>query len=295
MTPAEAELREEYRDASFQRLALRVGALACAAVTVRLPSGDESIGTAFHVGEGVYLTARHVVDNNDILQIVPYERGWLFRDEIKVEVRTGAMLNGEIAMWSMRHPDPRLARGPFYHENEAIDVAAFVLEGIDPNTPHMTLGFHYDDWIVDEDWLLTTGTVFGYPPVPMASGPIQLAATVEVNGVVDTYRDRYVRFVVSGPPRGGFSGGPVFHDRGFVLGMVTESLEKLGSREPGFLTVLSIEALHELLEQHGLTPASQTAPTPEESVAMAREMLAERDAAREAKRAARDRTGAPDA
>jgi hypothetical protein len=130
---------------------------------------------------------------------------------------------------------------------------------------------------VDRDWLLTTGTVFGYPPIPTASRPIQLVATVEVNAVVDTYRDRYVRFVVSGPPRGGFSGGPVFHSYGFVLGMVIESLEHLDRPEPGFFTVLSIEALHETLDQHGLTPASQALPTPEEAVAVARAELAARE------------------
>lgn len=284
MTAEEAEVRGEWVE-TMQELVLRVGAQAVAAVIVRLPSGDEGIGTAFHVGDGVYLTARHVLEGNEVLALVPYHRGWLFPDELLVEARTGGKLNGVIPMWKLRHPGPHIARGPFFHENDAIDVAAFVAGGIDPNTPLMTLGFHYDDWITDEDWLLTNGTAFGYPPVPTASGPIQLAVTVEVNGVVDTYRDRYVRFVVSGPPRGGFSGGPVFHTRGFVLGMVIESLEHLGKPEPGFFTVLSIEALHELLEQHALTPECQLPPTPEESLAMAREDLALREAARAARRA----------
>jgi hypothetical protein len=62
--------------------------------------------------------------------------------------------------------------------------------------------------------------------------------------------------------------------------MVIESLEHLGRSEPGFFTVLSIEALHEILEQHGLTPKSQMPPTPEESIEMARAELAAREAAR---------------
>lgn len=271
----------------MQRLTLRVGALACAAVLVRLPSGDEGIGTAFHVGEGVYLTARHVIEDNEILGVALHSSGWLFRDELQVETKTNTRLSGEIDIWDIRHPEPQIIRGPFYHQDPAIDVAAFVLGGIDPNTPHMALGFHYDDWISDRDWLLTTGIAFGYPPVPMAKGPIQLAVSVEVNGVVDTYRDRYVRFVVSGPPRGGFSGGPVFHEYGFVLGMITESLEHLGGREPGFLTVLSIEALHEILEQNSLTPKCQMPPTPEESLELAQQALAAREAARAARRAER--------
>jgi Trypsin-like peptidase domain len=284
MTAQEAELRAEWTE-TFQQMTLRVGAMACTAITVRLPSGDEAIGTAFHVGEGVYLTARHVLEGNTILALIPDTSGWLFRDELTVEAPTGGRLNGEISMWRIHHPSPHIARGPFFHKDPAIDVAAFVAGGIDPNTPAMALGFHYDDWIEDRQWLLTKATVFGYPPVPTASGPIQLAATVEVNGVVDTYRDHYVRFVVSGPPRGGFSGGPAFHEHGFVLGMVIESLEDLAKSDPGFFTVLSIEALHEILEQHGLTPAQQMPPTPEESIAMAREELAAREAAREARRA----------
>jgi len=279
MTQKESEIRAEWQE-SQQELTLRVGALCCAAVVVRLPNGDEAIGTAFHVGEGVYLTARHVLENNELLSLIPYDRNWLFRDELTVEASTGGLLNGEIPMWSIRHSNPHLARGPFFHEDARVDVAAFVAGGIDPNTPSMALGFHYDDWISDRDWLLTTGTVFGYPRVPTASGAIQLAATVEVNGVVDTYRDRYVRFVVSGPPRGGFSGGPVYHSRGFVLGIIIESLENLGRPEPGFLTVLSIEALHEVLEQHDLTPKCQAALTPEESMEIARAELAAREAAR---------------
>jgi hypothetical protein len=107
----------------------------------------------------------------------------------------------------------------------------------------------------------------------IASGPIQLAATVEITGVVDTHRERYVRFVVSGPPRGGLSGGPVFHLCGFVLGMVIESLEYLGTTEPGFLTVLSIESFHELLEQHGLTPSGQMPPTAQEIIEIARKKM----------------------
>src|SRR6185503_18471577 len=35
---------------------------AMAYVVVEKPNGDESIGSAFHVGEGVFVTARHVVD-----------------------------------------------------------------------------------------------------------------------------------------------------------------------------------------------------------------------------------------
>lgn len=270
LNEAERIVREKFQDRPTGWVT-RVVAQACTALIVRTPEGEEGIATAFHVGEGVYLTARHVLEHNEIVSVIPYNRGYLFRDELTVEAKTRTSLKGQIDVWSLHHADPHVAGGPYYHENGGVDVAAIRLEGIDPNTPSLILGDHYDDWIADEHWLLTSGIVLGYPPVPMSKKPIQLTATVEVNGVVDTYRDRYVRFVVSGAARGGFSGGPVWHEYGFVLGMVTESLEMLGGKEPGFLTVLSIEALYELLDQHEILPECQKFPTDEEIIAKVRE------------------------
>ena len=84
---------------------------------------------------------------------------------------------------------------------------AFRLGGIDVNTPNLELGGHYDDWINDEYWMLSKATAFGYPPIHITKGQVLVAASVEINEVIDTRLDRYVRFVVSGAPRGGFSGG----------------------------------------------------------------------------------------
>jgi hypothetical protein len=42
-------------------------ASAVAYIAVKLPDGGQTIGSAFHVGEGVFLTARHVVEDNQIL------------------------------------------------------------------------------------------------------------------------------------------------------------------------------------------------------------------------------------
>ena len=70
--------------------------------------------------------------------------------------------------------------------------------------------------------------------------------------------DRYMRFVVSGVPRGGFSGVPVFHEWGFVLGIITESLERQDDHfMSGYLTILSIEPLRACLERHDLLPECQ--------------------------------------
>ena len=42
---------------------------AMAYIEVRKPSGDIGLGSAFHVGNGVFITARHVLDQNEIRSI----------------------------------------------------------------------------------------------------------------------------------------------------------------------------------------------------------------------------------
>ena len=244
-----------------KRQALHLAQYSCAWVAIKTVEGVHAIGTAFHVGNGVYLTARHVLEGNTIEEIGLLSGGRLFLEDLQVPVPTKGTLvteAGEFPVWSLRHEKPAIADGPFYHPNPEIDVAAFTLSGIDQNTPYFQIGGHYDDWINDDDWLLTGGTAFGFPPIPFTHRPVLVVATVEVNAVIDTRLDRYVRFVVSGEPRGGFSGGPVLHEWGFVLGMIIQSLEHgAAQREGGFFTVLSIEPLRECLEEYGLLPDFQ--------------------------------------
>lgn len=241
---------------------LRLTLQACASVEVRLADGSLSIGAAFHVGDSVFLTARHVLEGNEIVKITPSTSGYLLKSDAphaknapKVTMHYG---DEETEIYNLRHGTVALADEPIFHSNSDVDVAAFRLTGLDPDTPELTLGGHYDDWINDEQWLLTKGIAFGYPPIPMSRDATLVVDTVTVNAVVDTYRDRYVRFAVSGIPRGGFSGGPVWHEWGFVLGMITESLEYQGDNTRlGYLTVLSIESLRECLEEHSMLPPSQ--------------------------------------
>ena len=218
---------------------LRAAFAACAAIEVRLPNNDLSIAAAFHVGEGVFLTARHVLEGNTVKAVL-------------------AQASGEFVAADDNAAGLTISQGPVYHVDPNVDVAAFRVKGLKSGASFFELGGHYDDWINDEQWLLSQAVVFGYPPIPMARDAILVVDRVTLNAVVDTYRDRYVRFVVSGAPRGGFSGGLVYHEWGFVLGMITESLERQGEPQSnGYLTVLSIEALRECLEHHDMLPACQ--------------------------------------
>ena len=50
---------------------------ALAYVAVRDGDGHDSIGAAFHVGEGVFLTARHVVEGKTIVEVATTQGGYV--------------------------------------------------------------------------------------------------------------------------------------------------------------------------------------------------------------------------
>ena len=241
---------------SANRRMLRYIGSACAAVIVRTPDGDQSIGSAFHVGNGIFLTARHVVDGNAVIEII-MRGGFLLEAELRAPRKPQGFINGATPFWNLYHGTLALQNPPLLHPDPEVDVALLTISGCDLDTPVVLLGGHYDDWIGPYDFLLDEAIVFGYPPIPMTKEPTLVVAACQVNAIVDTYRDRYVRFAISGPPRGGFSGGPAIIGEEYALGMVTESLENPSAPALGFFTVLSIEPLRECLEHHRVLPEIQ--------------------------------------
>lgn len=195
--------------------------------------GDIGIGTCFHVGEGIWVTARHVVDQRSILRIDSPAR-------------------------SMRMPgDPTPTwQGPFFHPDERVDVAAFRVSNLDGAV--IPLGGHLDDWFGDE-FVLWPVLVMGFPPIPFTTEPYLVAATGEVNAIVEQpHGVPHPHFIISAMPRGGFSGGPVIAlapDSEFTFGLVTESLG--GNHLPaelGFFAVLTVEPILTCLNHHDMLP-----------------------------------------
>lgn len=202
--------------------------------------GRESIGTAFHVGDGFLVTARHVVEGRRISDLVAPTAGRLTR------------------IHSVRYPS-----------DEAVDLAllstdfdlSYYLDRVRyadpedwPKGEAIEIGGHLDDWIGDE-LVLTPVLMLGFPPVPTSRGPVMLAVSGEVNAALDRYTTPHVHFVISSAARGGFSGGPVIFRGDTLLGVVTQSLERepdLG--EPGFAVALSVEPLLDLLLEHEVLP-----------------------------------------
>jgi hypothetical protein len=235
----------------------------CAAmvyVEVELPSGDRSIGSAFHVGEGVFVTARHVVEGNKILEIASTDPAYIplsgeEAKKAKVFVRKG---DENIPSHRVSNGVLELDRGPFFHLHDDVDIAVFRVREIDSHTPVVQLGSHLDDWLGYGDFVLSEAIVLGYPPVPMTRGPILIWARAEVNAQVDLYDTKPVHFVLSAMPRGGFSGGVAISEYGFALGVVTRSLTSNYSPvEMGFMTVIGVEPIYECLADHQLLPDIQ--------------------------------------
>jgi hypothetical protein len=59
-------------------------------------------------------------------------------------------------------------------------------------------------------------------------------------------------------PRGGFSGGMVLSEHGYVLGVITSALESRGkASDSGFMTAVAVEPIYHCLSAHGMLPPKQ--------------------------------------
>jgi S1-C subfamily serine protease len=209
------------------------------------PDGNISIGTAFHIGDGYLVTARHVVQGRNITSINPASK------YARIDLDTLEIM---------------------YPEDEAIDLAVirsnFSLDYYmnkvnywgNPNllkVDHIQIGGHMDDWIND-GLVLFEVIVFGYPPIPTSSAAQLVAVRGEVNAIVYPYTGSpHPLFIVSPTPRGGFSGGPVLTKDGWLLGVMTSALVGNNSAlETGFGAAITVEPLWNLLHENNVFPGT---------------------------------------
>jgi len=215
--------------------------------------GERGIGTCFHVGDGIYVTARHVIEGRRIVSVD-------FHD-----LSVAMELIQDVSRMELDRPgNVQILEGPAYHPDPTVDVACFRLDYVPAD--YIPFGGHFDDYLGQYDLLLHRTLVLGYPPIPFTVEPVLVASLGEINALV-TLRDRnYVHFLVSTMARGGFSGGPVLvaynelnqKSGTALLGLVTDSLVRdHGPTETGFMTVLSIEPIYECLERNHMLPALQ--------------------------------------
>jgi len=214
-------------------------------VVTRDSEGNEHSGTGFHLGSGIVATARHVVEEmNEVTLHGPYQ-------------------------------DPLVPSRIIYPRDQLVDLALLVtpfdltyymekvtLAGASrTKTDVLPLGVEWDDF-VDDSLVLHDCLVMGYPPIPLGF-PTLVAVRAQVNAVVDQYPLAGSHpppcYILSGIPRGGFSGAPMLVERGeesFVLGVITASFVKdHAAPESGFMAAVTIESLLALLHDNGIYPA----------------------------------------
>ena len=215
---------------------------------------NTSIGTCFHVGEGIFVTARHVVESRTI-SIVGFDDSASLQHSLNNRENWGKKSHGSVS----------IVDGPYFHPEEKIDVACFRINPIPDR--YIPLGGHFDDLLGQFDLLLYRTLVMGYPPIPLSERPVLFASVGEVNALVDLYLGGHPHFIVSTMARGGFSGAPVLvaynedNQKGgtAILGMVTASLTaNHNAPENGYMAVLTVEPIYTCLEKHGMLPKCQT-------------------------------------
>lgn len=210
-------------------------------ITIQTANGDLSNGSAFHIGGGWLVTAAHVINSGRIEEVVSEQ----YSEQLTIEK-------------IICHSDERVDLAVLKTD---LDLTHYLTKTTIVNpldgfiqTDHIEIGGHLDDWIGDE-LVLSKVLLMGYPPIPFSNGPVLLAAEGEVNAVVDKYNGPHPHFIISCMGRGGYSGGPVLSEYGFLLGILTESLVVNGQvEELGYSSAISIEPLLALLHENSIYP-----------------------------------------
>jgi len=228
-------------------------------ITTTDSNGDENIGSCFHVGEGVFVTARHVVEGRTIKEI-GFDDDTINQELLKDRAYWGPQTHGRV----------NIIDGPHFHNNDHVDVACFKVKPYPQCS--IPLGGHLDDYLTQYELVLYRTLVLGYPPIPLVARPTLVASVGEINALIDLYVGcQHPHFVISTMARGGFSGGPVLvaynEDNAeggtAVLGIVTQSLTKNDNQpEQGYMAVLTVEPIYNCLEQNNMLPSNQITKTP---------------------------------
>lgn len=225
---------------------------ALAYLEVKLPNGNLSIGTAFHLGDGVWVTARHVTSGNRIVSMGTTER-------TDVRDPNGLMTFSDEPRTKYRCIPPQklnIISGPLYHPDDKVDIA--LIKTLQTDIAAVKLDFHLDDWINDSAYILDEVVIMGYPPVPFSNRAVLMAMKGEINAVVDKYNGPHPHFIISTMPRGGFSGGLCLNINQFALGVVVESLIRDNKdTELGYMSVLTVEPIYICMQHHKLFPTLQ--------------------------------------
>jgi hypothetical protein len=219
--------------ALFDRFATGV-----AYVDVEDGAGDRQIGTCFHVGNHVFITARHVVEHRRIVKIATTNVGV----SGAAGAYTAAFTAGEATA----------IHGPYFHPKPEYDLAALRLPDLHAaQIPFLPI---IDDQF-ENKLLLRTVVVMGFPRIPGSRSAVLVCARAEVNAAFTNYFDNQRVYVVSSLARGGFSGGPALTPPHHCLGVITRAMvTEEHPEELGFMAVVPPLPILELLDHHRIMP-----------------------------------------
>lgn len=207
-------------------------------------NGEPGVGTAFHIGDGYLVTARHVVEGRQLTNLIPASDGSVSIDSVEVIYPSDPTV------------DLALLKTDFSLDHYMKNVHFWGRDDVE-KVDHIEIGGHLDDWI-DNGLVLMRVVAFGYPPIPTSPRSELVAVKGEVNAIIDPYvGSKHPLFVISPMARGGFSGGPVLTEDGWLLGVVTSSLlTDHAAPELGYGAALTVEPLWDLLVENRIFPAS---------------------------------------
>ena len=221
-------------------------------VEVTKPDGSLDIGSAFHIGNGYCVTARHVLEGNTVRTVGR-------RD---TSLKTHFTTTGTTHTTTHCDFTHRAIEGVFHHADDKVDVSIFRLGG----TIQIGLGYsaarlqpaipldRHADQLTEGEFLLKEVVVLGYPKIPWADVHL-VVFRGDVSAIIESHQDHQRHFVVSGMARGGFSGGPIIaSETNTVLGIVTDSLVHNDQvTELGFLNAVSIQAARDIITASNLS------------------------------------------
>ncbi|MFI9613225.1 serine protease [Streptomyces sp. NPDC052023] len=207
-------------------------------------NGEVGIGTAFHIGDGYLVTARHVIQGRHLTNIIPADSGTVSLDSVEVIFPSDPCTDLAILKTNFSL-DAYMEGVKFWGRDDVRKVS------------HIQIGSHLNDWL-DDSVILTRVVAFGYPPIPTSPCPRLVAVRGEINAIIDPYVGSHdPLFVISPMARGGFSGGPVLTEDGWLVGVITSSLlTDHAAPELGFGAALTVEPLWEMLFENRIFPAS---------------------------------------
>ena len=201
-------------------------AAAAVAVVSVVQGGDEHNGSAFHIGDGIFVTARHVVDGVEIREVASTK-------SVHLKEEVGAK----------SYPPRRfdIIDGPHFGPDD-LDVAVFRVDLGETPLPRISVSDHTDFTFKEEAIVLSDVLIIGYPPIYNTNVPSQVVMRGQISAVVRLRHSPAIHFIASAMARGGFSGGVALNEAGVAIGLVTESQTSFGMpTELGFMSLLSIE------------------------------------------------------